>query len=146
MPSAVKLGRLAVADYPRMLELWKSAGLPVKLKGRDRRAHIAREMKERPDLFIGAWDRGLLVGTIIASHDGRKGWLNRIAVAPGYRGRGLAQALTAAGERVLRRHGIRIIGLLILADNAASLALAKKSGYQEHRDIVYFSKRDGAQV
>jgi ribosomal protein S18 acetylase RimI-like enzyme len=142
----MKIRTLAVGDYPELIKLWERAKLPCKLRGRDSRAHIAKEMAGHPGFFLGAFDRGLLVGAVIASHDGRKGWLNRVAVDPDYRGQGIAQLLTTAGERTLRRHGIKIFGLLIHSYNTASLALARKMGYQPHGDIVYLTKRDSDQV
>jgi len=44
-----------------------------------------------------------MIGNVIASHDGRKDWLNRIAVDPDYRRQSLAQKLTRAGEMALRK-------------------------------------------
>lgn len=142
----MKLRKLTIADYPELVKLWKRSGLPYKPRGRDSRAHLAGEMSANPDFFIGAFDRGLLAGAIIASHDGRKGWLNRVAVDPDYRRQGLARMLTLAGERALRRRGILIFGLLIHAYNKASLALARSLGYRPHRDILYLSKRSGDSV
>ena len=138
--------KLTIKDYPELIKLWERARLPIKPRGRDSRTHVAKEMRDNPDFFIGAFDRGLLIGAVIASHDGRKGWLNRIAVDPDYRGRGIAQALTASGEKTLRRHGIKIFGLLIHSYNKASLSLAQKMGYLPHQDILYLSKRDGDHV
>jgi N-acetylglutamate synthase len=142
----MKIRKLTIADYPELIRLWERAKLPAKPRGRDSRAHIAREMACNPDFFIGAFDKNLMIGTVIASHDGRKGWLNRIAVDPDYRRKSLAQKLTRAGEKALRRHGIRIFGLLIHEYNTASLKLAKKMGYQVHHDILYLTKRDGEHV
>lgn len=142
----MKIRKLTIADYPELIKLWTRAKLPVKPRGRDSRAHVAKEMACNPDFFIGAFDRDLLAGAVIASHDGRKGWLNRIAVGPDYRHQGLAQKLTAAGEKALRKHGIRIFGLLIHEYNGASLKLAKKMGYVVHNDILYLTKRDGDHI
>lgn len=142
----MRFRRLTIDDYPELIKLWKRAGLPYKPRGRDSRAHIAKEMCANPDFFIGAFDRGLLAGSIVASQDGRKGWLNRVAVDPDYRRQGLARKLTQAGERALRRHGIRIFGLLIHSYNKASLALAQTLGYRQHPDILYLTKRDSESV
>lgn len=142
----MNIRRLTIADYAELTKLWKRSGLPYKPRGRDSRVHLAKEISANPDFFIGAFDRNLLVGSIIASHDGRKGWLNRVAVDPDYRRQGLAMRLTLAGEKALRRRGIRIFGLLIHSYNRASLRLAQKMGYRVHRDIFYLTKRDSEQV
>ncbi|MDI6740886.1 MAG: GNAT family N-acetyltransferase [Candidatus Edwardsbacteria bacterium] len=142
----MNIRKLTIKDYHELIKLWERAKLPIKPKGRDRKSHVAREMKCNPDFFIGAFDGRLMTGAVIASHDGRKGWLNRIAVDPDYRGRGIAKALTIAGEKTLRRHGIKIFGLLIHEYNKASLSLAQKMGYVPHTDIMYLSKRDGEHI
>ncbi|MBI4727523.1 GNAT family N-acetyltransferase [candidate division TA06 bacterium] len=138
----MKIRKLITTDYPELIRLWERAKLPAKPKGRDSRKHIAKEMACNPGFFIGAFDRNLLIGSVIASHDGRKGWLNRIAVDPDYRRLGLAQKLTLAGEKALRKQGIKIFGLLIHEYNTASLKLAKKMGYKVHGDILYLTKRN----
>ena len=142
----MKIRKLTIKDYPELIRLWERSKLPAKPKGRDSRAHIAKEMACNPACFIGAFDHGLMIGTVIASHDGRKGWLNRIAVDPDNRRQGLAKILTLAGEKALRKHGIKIFGLLIHEYNTASLKLAEKRGYKVHDDILYLTKRDGDHI
>ena len=142
----MKIRKLTIKDYPELIRLWDRAKLPAKPKGRDSRAHIAKEMACNPDFFIGAFEQDMMTGAIIASHDGRKGWLNRIAVDPDYRRQGLAKKLTSAGEKALRKRGIKIFGLLIHEYNTASLKLAKKMGYKVHNDILYLTKRNGDNI
>jgi len=103
-------------------------------------------MKKNPSFFLGAYDENRLVGTVIAGYDYRRGWINRLAVDPKYRRRGVAQKLIAAAEKALRKKGARIICALVEDYNAASLGLFKKCGYVEHRDVVYLSKRDSDKV
>lgn len=98
-------------------------------------------MRERPEFFIGAEIDGELAGMIIASSDERKGYLNRIAVDPRYRVQGIARQLTLQAEKALHNQGIKVITLLIEAYNTSSIQLAKKMGYVQHTDIIYFSKR-----
>jgi ribosomal protein S18 acetylase RimI-like enzyme len=104
------------------------------------------QMKKNPSFFLGAYDQNRLVGTVIASYDLRRGWINRLAVDPEYRRRGVSQKLIAAAEKVLRKKSARIIGALIDNYNVASLSLFKKYGYVEHHDVVYVSKRDSDEV
>jgi ribosomal protein S18 acetylase RimI-like enzyme len=103
-------------------------------------------MKENPGFFIGAFENGKLIGAVIASSDGRKGWINRLAVDPEYRRRGIAKALIAEAEKALRQKGLKIFCALIEDSNKASKELFRKCGYVEHRDIIYFSKRESDEV
>ncbi|HDS01746.1 MAG TPA: hypothetical protein ENO07_06975, partial [candidate division Zixibacteria bacterium] len=49
-------------DYDSLIQVWKASGLPVRLTGRDSREKITEHMKEQPDFFTGAFDRGRLIG------------------------------------------------------------------------------------
>ncbi|MEM1540166.1 MAG: GNAT family N-acetyltransferase [Candidatus Bathyarchaeia archaeon] len=142
----MEIRKLHVDDYPKLVHLWTKAGLPFKPKGRDSPEAIAMQMKENPDFFIGAFENGKLVGAVIASSDSRKGWINRLAVDPDYRRQGVARTLIAEAEKVLRQRGLKIFCALIEESNVASRELFKKCGYVEHRDILYFSKRDNDDV
>ena len=142
----MEIRKLTIDQYEELVNLWRRAGLPFKPKGRDSEEAIARQMNASPEFFLGAFENGRLVGAVSVSSDGRKGWINRLAVDPDFRRRGVASALVAEAERVLRKHGVRIFCALIEAENEASRRLFKKCGYVEHRDIIYFSKRESNDV
>ncbi len=137
----VKIRTLRPDEYEEIIGLWKRAGLPIKASGRDSKESLLSQMSAAPDLFIGAEVDSKLAGVIIATSDGRKGYLNRVAVDPKYRNMGIASKLTLAAEEALNKRGINVIELLIYRSNLTSRALAKKLGYKEHDDIVYLSKR-----
>jgi len=142
----MEIRKLALSDYEEIIKLWPKAKLPYKPQGRDRKEAIAAEMKANPDFFLGAFEDDRLVGVVILSCDTRKGWINRLAVDPGYRRCGVAKALIAESEKVFRKYGFRIFCALIEDYNTSSKELFKKCGYVEHRDIIYFSKRDSDEV
>lgn len=143
--SRVKIRTLHAGDYDDILALWRRASLSIRPRGRDSREALTSQMKANPRSFIGAEAEGRLVGVIIASSDTRRGYLNRIAVDPDYQGKGIAGMLTREAERVLHGQGIKVITLLIERANTASRKLAKKLGYVEHPDIIYYSKRESPQ-
>ncbi len=133
---------LTIGDYDAIIDLWKRAGLPFKPKGRDSEKTTEKQMKAFPEFFIGAFQEKKLVGVTIASYDGRmKGWINRLAVDPEYRRRGIAGKLIQTAEKTLENHGATIFCALIEIPNEESLSLFQKMGYTAHRDILYISKR-----
>jgi ribosomal protein S18 acetylase RimI-like enzyme len=138
----MQIRRLTVDDYEAIVSLWFRAGLPYKPGGRDSKASVAQQIMTNPDFFIGAFENGRLVGTVVLSSDMRKGWINRLAIDPDRRRQGLAKTLIEESEKTLRSHGLKIFCSLIEGPNKASRALFKKCGYAEHSDISYFSKRD----
>ena len=142
----MEICNLTIDNYEEMVKLWSRAKLPFKPQGRDSKEAIEAQMKENPEFFLGAFEGNSLIGTVVISCDMRKGWINRLAVDPEYRLRGVAQALIAESEKILRKHGIKIFCALIEDYNVASKKLFKKLGYVEHRDIIYFSKRENEEV
>lgn len=142
----MEIRKLKISDYKEIIKLWSRAKLPYKPKGRDSKEAIAVEMNVNPEFLLGAFEGNQLIGTVILTCDMRRGWINRLAVNPDYRKRGVGKVLVAESENVLRKHGVRIFCALIDDDNAASQALFKKCGYVGHRDITYFSKREGDEV
>ena len=137
----MKIKRLTSFDYDNLVALWEEAGLSYRPHGRDSREAIQEQIQKSPDLFLGAFLEEELIGCIVASFDGRKGWINRLAVLPEYRNQGIAQTLIHAAELALKRKGVEVTGVLIFETNEPSLALFQKMGFKVHEDIIYLSKR-----
>jgi len=143
----VEIRTLTIDRYDAVTELWKRAGLPFKPKGRESKEMMERQMEAFPELFVGAFHQGKLVGVVIGSYDGRmKGWINRLAVDPEYRRRGVAQQLVSTVEKALEKRGATIFCALIETPNESSTSLFQKMGYTVHRDILYVSKRKSLDV
>jgi ribosomal protein S18 acetylase RimI-like enzyme len=138
----MRIRDLEPEDYDELVALWDASGLPYRPHGRDGRDRIAREISGGCSIFLAAEEQeGRLVGAVLGTHDGRKGWINRLAVLPERRGRGIGRALVAAVEERLRAMGIEIVTCLIEDWNEPSMAFFERIGYVRHPDIVYFSKR-----
>ncbi|MFQ6067986.1 MAG: GNAT family N-acetyltransferase [Candidatus Bathyarchaeia archaeon] len=143
----IEIRNLTIEDYEAIVELWKRAGLPFKPKGRDSKQMMKKQMRAFPEFFIGAFHEEKLVGVVIGSYEGRmKGWINRLAIDPQYRGRGIAKQLIKAVEKALKKRGAAIFCALIETPNKESLSLFQKMGYVAHRDILYITKRKSKDV
>lgn len=120
--------------------------MPFRPRGRDSRKAIEAQMKEDPDFFLGVFEHSRLIGTVIASSDGRKGWIKRLAVDPEHRRKGIATALIAEAEKTFRKRGVRVFCVLVKNSNESSKNLFMKLGYEELKDIRYFSKSDSEEA
>ena len=142
--SGLHIRRLGLDDYDELLALWQRAGLhSLKPQGRDSRAGLTRQLASTVQTILGLEVNGQLVGAVVATHDSRKGWINRLVVNPDHRRRGYAARLIAAAEETLREQDIHVIAALVESDNPASLALFQKVGYVESDPgIHYLTKRD----
>jgi ribosomal protein S18 acetylase RimI-like enzyme len=143
---SMEFRRLTIDDYDRLTKLWEKSRLSFRPQGRDSREAIVAEMVANPDFFVGAFEGDRLIGVVVLSCDLRRGWINRLAVNPNCRRRGVAKALIAESERILRTRGVRLFCALVDDDNTASKELFRECGYVEHHDIIYFSKRDSEEV
>ena len=133
--------RLNPNEYEDLIELWSIANLPFKPNGRDTEENIIKQLKVANNAFIVAECSDNIIGVVIASHNGRKGWINRLAVHPGYRKKGVASNLIKKAEEFLQEQGIKIFAALVEDWNFQSQNLFEKNNYDEFKGIHYFTKR-----
>jgi len=138
--------QFVLEDYVKVINLWIKSGLPYKPKGRDSFESIQKEMEKGVAIFLLALIDEQIVGTILGTHDGRKGWINRLAVDPDYRRQGVARSLLKTIEESFEKMRLEIVTCLIEAWNTDSMSFFEKMGYIKHQDILYFSKRKNPDV
>jgi ribosomal protein S18 acetylase RimI-like enzyme len=137
----MELCELGKADYVEILDLWKRAGLNIRVEGRDSASAFAHQMAWGVQRVAGLRAGDRLVAVVLLTHDGRKGWINRLAVDPAFRRRGLARQLVTEAERWFAQElGLEVWAALIERENTASQVLFEHMGYGSH-DLVYVSKR-----
>ncbi len=125
--------------------IWKEAGLIYHPAGRDSVGRMTQELREGRTFIVGAFVGEALLGVALGTDDGRKGWINRLAVRPGYQKQGVAAALVECCEKRFKALDLGMVCALIEEDNAASRELFAKSGYEERTDIHYFRKITGGE-
>ena len=136
----INIRNFQLTDYEILIDLWNQAGLPYKPNGRDSKKSIEEELKRAcASILIAETDRA--IGTVFATHDGRKGWINRLAVIPEFRKKGIGRMRVEEAEKILHSKGIGIIACLIEDYNTTSFETFKKLGYIEFEGIHYLTKR-----
>ncbi len=128
-------------EYQLVQRLWNEAGLPFRPEGRDRPDRVAREIQQGTAVFLLAEVDGRLAGVVLGTHDGRKGWINRLAVAPAYQRRGIARRLLREAEDWLEARGLEVVAALIESHNQESLNFFRAIGYLHATDVEYVSRR-----
>jgi GNAT superfamily N-acetyltransferase len=140
-----------IEEYESIVGLWAECGVPYRPEGRDSRAHVAEELAARPEYWPAAYENenenenDRLVGVAVGTDDGRKGWVNRLAVRPDRRREGIATALVDALEDAFDANGLPVVAALVEADNAASAAFFADRGYDD-APLTYYSKREHDRV
>lgn len=81
-----------------------------------------------------------IVGSVIATFDGWRGAVYRLAVHPAHRRRGVAKALAAAAEDRLRSLGAKRVAANVVADREAAVAAWVSAGYSRDDHTVRYTK------
>lgn len=142
----VKIRKATKSDLRNILQLWNDAELIHKPLGRDRLENLQKQMKASNYCLLLAEVDNLLIGSVMVTHDRRKGWINRLTVLNRYRKKGIAMTLIKTAEEWLSKQGIEIIAALIDDPNDPSMNLFSKAGYTKHTDIIYFTKKEYPEV
>jgi len=88
-------------------------------------------------------DGGKIIGSIIATFDGWRAHLARLAVATGYRRQGIATLLAQEAERRLRAQGAHRVDALVESDHPPAIAFWSASDYTLRQNMLrYFRDID----
>jgi ribosomal protein S18 acetylase RimI-like enzyme len=144
MSGAPLVREMGDADIAAALALWRTEpGVGIGI-GDD--AHgLARLLARNPHLSHVALAGTELVATCLAGHDGRRGTLYHVAVAPAWRRQGLARRLVAASLANLERLGIGKCGLLVFAGNHEAQGFWRALGFAPRADLVPMQRRLAAE-
>ncbi len=137
---------LSARDYDDIRHLWVAAGLDFRPIGRDTAASFTAQLESGILAALGIRQDEQLIGVVLATHDSRKGWINRLAVHPDYRRQGIGRLLIIACETHFEQQKIQIVAALVERENGSSLALFEDAGYHLHEEVIYLSKRANDQV
>src|SRR5947208_11657824 len=125
-------------DVEQVLELWRRAAAEPSVT--DDPGALRRRLRRDRNLFVLAWSRGRLVGSLIGGWDGWRGHMYRLAVEPACRRRGIARRLVKNVEARLRRLGAVRIDGIVVKRNRAGRAFWRELGYREHAEVAHYVK------
>lgn len=125
-------------DESAVVSLWRACDLvrPWNDPHRD----VCRKLKVNPEWFLVGVTDGQVVATVMAGYEGHRGWLNYLAVAPELQRHGLARAIVAKAEKLLRGAGCPKINLQIRTSNRGVIEFYRRLGYSVD-DVVSMGKR-----
>jgi ribosomal protein S18 acetylase RimI-like enzyme len=125
-------------DEEAVVSLWQRCNLVRSWN--DPRKDIRRKLEVRPEWFLVGLIDGQIVACVMAGYEGHRGWLNYLAVDPEHQRHGLARAIVAEAERLLREAGCPKINLQIRTSNHNIIEFYRRLGYSTD-DVVSMGKR-----
>ncbi len=138
-PSVAPVIRYASrTDVADILALWAAAdALPTITDNAD---SLGILIEHDPKAMIVAELEGRVVGAVIASWDGWRGSVYRLAVAPEHRRLGWGQRLLDAAQARLAEVGARLWQAIVAQTDPAAMGFWPQSGWQEQTQRVRFVK------
>lgn len=133
-------------EYDAVIQIWSAAELEFRPNGRDNPESLKQYIADNPDLCLCAKHEGAIIGVILGSDDGRKAWVNRVAVRPEFQRKGVAKILIAELEAAFKKRGRYVFSALIYEFNESSAALFERAGFSHAKNVRYFSKRENPDV
>ncbi|MDY6905853.1 MAG: GNAT family N-acetyltransferase [Thermodesulfobacteriota bacterium] len=134
----IKIDPLCFSDFDAVLSLWQACdgnGLHLHHDVSETPQGFSLFLNRNPGLSFVARDGKDIVGAVLGSHDGRRGFINHLAVAQSYRRKGIGRALARSVIDAIKAGGIPKIVIFILKNNPDAQAFWLQLGFARE-DII----------
>lgn len=128
---------LSPDEIPAAIAIWKEAGL-LRLWN-DPRADAALALRHAGSTILAARREAKLVATVMVGHDGHRGWVYYLAVAPAFRRQGVGTMRLRSAEQWCRARGVPKLQLMVRSENVEVASFYAALGYDKS-DVVVLAK------
>ena len=133
---------MTIDDYDAVYALW--ASLPgIGLREEDSLEGMTYYLRRNPDTCFVAEENGSLIGAVLCGNDGRRGYINHLAVSEEHRGRGIGRALVNACVAAMRGEGIRRCCFVTFRSNETGNAFWDALGSARRDECIYRNLETG---
>jgi ribosomal protein S18 acetylase RimI-like enzyme len=119
-----------IDDYDAAVALWNLLE-GIEVAEGDSREEIRAYLLRNPGLSRVAEENGTMVGAVLCGHDGRRGLIYHLAIAPAYQGRGIGKLLVGECIAQLRDTGIVRALILVARGNSGAHSFWLRSGWED---------------
>ena len=131
---------MLASDFPLVTDLWKNTE-GVGLNESDTEPAIARYLEQNKEMScVATTDAGKIIGALLCGHDGRRGYLYHLAVAPDFRRHGVARAMLAHCFKYLAAAKIARCDIFLFTENKAGEQFWRHNGWTDRVDLKVFQK------
>ena len=125
-------------DYDEIFAMWQITTKRALSKA-DERSQIERYLDRNPGMSQVAVVDGKIVGTVLAGHDGRRGFIHHMAVLPEYRRRRIGHRLAEKAIEMITNDGIDKTHIFCYRNNETGQNFWKDFGFKKREDVFVFS-------
>lgn len=141
----MKYRTMELRDYSKAVLLWQQCE-GVRLRDADSVDGIKKYLDRNPGVSFVAESENCLVGTIMAGHDGKRGYIQHLAVDESFRKMGIATQLLKLCLNALAQEGIMKSHIHVLCGNDLAKMFWQNRGWSARQDIEVFSYISGGGV
>ena len=137
--SPLEIRPFVMGDWPAAWTLW-SRELAASHDDSWSRERTAAFLDRNPGLSFSATLDGILAGTVMTGHDGRRAYIYHLAVDRAHRRRGIGRALLCAARDALAAQGIEKYHLFVKHNNAGAMEFYRNMDLDRRDDLVVWSR------
>ncbi len=126
-------------DYDEVYQLWNGTpGIGLRSMD-DSKESIKRFIKRNPTTNFVAVENDQIVGTVLAGHDGRRGYLYHACVEEGHRQRSIGRMLIEQVIQAMKAENITKIALVCFLKNDLGNKFWSLLGWTKREDLEYYN-------
>ncbi len=134
----IEIRPMRIEDYDEIFAMWQITSKRA-LSEADSRENIAFYLERNPGMSQVAVADGRIIGTVLAGHDGRRGFIHHMAVLPEYRRHRAAKRMAQTALGALARAGIAKTHIFCYTNNALGQSFWSAMGFERRDDVYVFS-------
>jgi len=154
----MKIRIMTLDDYDDVYALWDSLpGVGLHPEGEDSREGMAYYLRRNPETcFVAETTPACghpstegncrIIGAVLCGNDGRRGYINHLAVANEHWGKGIGRALVNACLAAMQKEGIAMCSFVVFKDNEAGNAFWDALGSIRRNDCLYRNLETGKEA
>lgn len=129
---------MLISDYEAVINLWNETE-NLSLREADSKQGIDAYLMRNKGLSFVALCDDKIIGALLVGTDGRRGYLQHLAVSAEYRGKGIGKKLVSQSIRALSSIGISKTHLFVLNNNVKAQIFYEKCGWLPREEVKMYS-------
>ena len=129
---------MTIDDYDEVYRMWQITTKRALSKA-DERDQMERYLKHNAGMSQVAVVDGKIVGTVLAGHDGRRGFIHHMAVLPEFRRKKIGHALAQTAIQKIREQGIDKPHIFCYQNNETGQSFWRDFSFEKREDVFVYS-------
>ena len=138
MNSNLSFREYTTGDYKIVNDLWVNAGLILGLS--DKKEEIQILIENQGNKFFLLEQNSEIIGTVICSFDGRRGYIQHVAVRKEDQNKGYGKLLMQKAMDHYESKGLVKVHLMVEKSNSIVIDYYKKLGWNIRDDLILMTK------